>query len=61
MQHRHGSIGFYDRKRVEGKAVPGNDALTEKTRNFAKNSNAADSPRLRSLRSNEIALRRLHR
>lgn len=29
VQHRHGSVGFYDRKRVEGKAVPGADALTE--------------------------------
>lgn len=34
VQHLHGSDAFYDRKRVEGKAVPGSDALTEDEKDY---------------------------
>lgn len=34
VQHRHGSVGFYDRKRVEGKVVPGTDALTDDEKDY---------------------------
>ncbi len=34
VQHRHGSDGFYDRKRVQGTAVPGADALTDDEKDY---------------------------
>lgn len=34
VQRAHGSDGFYDRKRVQGKAAPGLDALTEDEQDF---------------------------
>jgi predicted pyridoxine 5'-phosphate oxidase superfamily flavin-nucleotide-binding protein len=34
VQRRHGSDGFYSRKRVEGRAVPGTDALTEDEKDY---------------------------
>ena len=34
VQRHHGSDAFYDRKRVQGKAVPGTDALTEDEKDY---------------------------
>jgi uncharacterized protein len=34
VQHQHGSDGFYDRKRVQGTAAPGADALTEDEKDY---------------------------
>lgn len=34
VQRDHGSNGFYDRKRVEGKAMPGIDALTDDEKDY---------------------------
>ncbi|MET0700123.1 MAG: pyridoxamine 5'-phosphate oxidase family protein [Mycobacterium sp.] len=34
VQRDHGSLVFYDRKRVQGKAVPGTDALTDDEREY---------------------------
>ena len=34
VQRDHGSHGFYDRKRVQGKAAPGIDALTEDEKDY---------------------------
>ena len=34
VQRAHGSDGFYDRKRVQGKAAPGTDALTDDERDY---------------------------
>lgn len=34
VQHQHGSDGFYDRKRVQGEAAPGVDALTEDEKDY---------------------------
>ena len=34
VQREHGSDGFYDRKRVQGKAAPGTDALTEDEKDY---------------------------
>lgn len=34
VQHRYGSDAFYDRKRVQGKAVPGGDALTDDEKDY---------------------------
>jgi predicted pyridoxine 5'-phosphate oxidase superfamily flavin-nucleotide-binding protein len=34
VQRDHGSLVFYDRKRVQGKAVPGADALTDDEREY---------------------------
>ncbi|KAA0099465.1 pyridoxamine 5-phosphate oxidase [Mycolicibacterium sp. P1-18] len=34
VQREHGSDGFYGRKRVQGKAVPGTDALTDDEREY---------------------------
>ena len=34
VQRSHGSHGFYDRKRVQGNAVPGIDSLTEDEKDF---------------------------
>ncbi|MBI3212538.1 MAG: pyridoxamine 5'-phosphate oxidase family protein [Mycobacterium sp.] len=34
VQHSHGSDGFYNRKRVEGRAVPGVDALTDDEKDY---------------------------
>ena len=34
VQRAHGSVGFYDRKRVQGKAAPGLDALTDDETSF---------------------------
>lgn len=34
VQHRYGSDGFYDRKRVQGTAAPGADVLTEDEKDY---------------------------
>lgn len=34
VQRRHGSVDFYDRKRVEGEAVLGSDALTDDEKDY---------------------------
>lgn len=34
VQRAHGSVGFYDRKRVAGKAVPGVDPLTDDEKDY---------------------------
>lgn len=34
VQRAHGSDGFYDRKRVQGQAVPGIDSLTEDEKDY---------------------------
>lgn len=34
VQRDHGSHAFYDRKRVQGTAVPGSDALTEDEKDY---------------------------
>ena len=34
VQRAHGSAGFYDRKRIQGKAAPGVDALTDDEKDY---------------------------
>ena len=34
VQHRYGSDGFYDRKRVQGTAAPGADPLTDDEKDY---------------------------